>query len=118
MWRIALRRRSAAAASASALVIGAGAAAGMDSAAGGSDRAATAVSAPARSITPASAYERSASNALITAEHVATLKSKGLVVIDGALTAEALAQCEAEIQEVKALAASEGGFKDNVVAQQ
>lgn len=116
MWRIALRRRGAAAASASALVIGAGAAAGMDSAAGaagGSDRAAAAVSAPARSITPASAYEHSASNALITAEHVATLKSKGLVVIDGALTAEALAQCEAEIQEVKALAASEGGFKDN-----
>lgn len=69
--------------------------------------------APARQIVPACAYEWPASNALITAEHVATLNSRGMVVIDAALTAEQLAQCDAEIQEVKALAATEGGFKDN-----
>eukprot|EP01043_Picozoa_sp_COSAG02_P058232 COSAG02_NODE_7213_length_3115_cov_2.587202_4_plen_459_part_00 len=70
-------------------------------------------SAPARQIQPADAYASVRSEGVITSAHVVTLQQRGVVVIDDCLLAAELRDVAAEIQEIRALASTEGGFKDN-----
>ena len=87
-------------------------AAGDDSSRGMEGGAAS-TSAPARQIQPAGAYASVRCEGIITATHVATLQQKGVVVIDDCLSAKDLRDVAAEIEEIRALASTEGGFKDN-----
>lgn len=79
----------------------------------GTGEASTVASAPARQIQPADVYASARCQGIVTSAHVAALQQKGVVVIDGCLSPEELRDITAEIHEIRALASTEGGFKDN-----